>query len=95
MKKKIVSTKYAGTKISIKRERGKIIFRKEPLNNMIFSNVIIWYSSNFFLLKAENVSIIIATPIIPSPTYFMFLFWINKDHRLSEMKVIIFKYKFR
>ena len=56
MKKKIVSTKYAGTKISIKRERGKIIFRKEPLNNMIFSNVIIWYSSNFFLLKAENVS---------------------------------------
>jgi len=36
MKKKIVSTKYAGTKISIKRERGKIIFRKEPLNNMIF-----------------------------------------------------------
>ena len=86
MKKKIVSTKYAGTKISIKRERGKIIFRKEPLNNMIFYNVIIWYSSNFFLLKAENVSIIIATPIIPSPTYFMFLFWINKYHRLSERK---------
>ena len=33
-----------------------------------------------------HVSIIIAMPIIPSPTYFMFLFWINKDHRLSERK---------
>ena len=70
---------------TIKDERDEKI-GKEPLNNMIFSNVIIWYSSNFFLLKAENVSIIIATPIIPSPKYFMFLFWINKDHRLSERK---------